>query len=156
MSGVEIVELIEEDTRGFWKPSPGSIYPLLARLHDKGYTTESSTSESGLKRYILTNDGKLFFKKQVQLGRHFMTKLEYLVPMFIGGFHLNTQYEHLRVADDAAKRLAKIFIDTRTTIRANLTPHDADKIAAILTDCADQLEIFIQQITENTSTQTND
>ena len=152
MSGVEIVELIEEDTRGFWKPSPGSIYPLLARLHDKGYTTESSTSESGLKRYILTDEGKLFFKKQVQLGRNFMTKLEYLVPMFIGGFHLNTQYQHLRVADDAAKRLAKIFIDTRTTIRDNLTPHDADKIAAILTDCADQLEIFIQNITENAST----
>jgi DNA-binding PadR family transcriptional regulator len=148
MSGVEIVELIEEDTRGFWKPSPGSIYPLLARLHDKGYTTESSTSDSGLKRYILTDEGELFFKKQVQLGRNFMTKLKYLVPMFIGGFHLNTRYEHLRVADDAVKKLAKIYIDVRTTIRDDLTLHDAEKIAAIINDCADQLEIFAQRIKE--------
>ena len=63
MSGVEIVEEIEQETRGFWKPSPGSIYPLLARLQDKGYTNELSTGESGLKRYVLTDEGKTFFQK---------------------------------------------------------------------------------------------
>ena len=152
MSGAEIVEVIEQETRGFWKPSPGSIYPLLAKLQEKGCTTESSTGEIGLKRYTLTDEGKIFFEKQVQLGHKFLTKLEYLVPIFLGGFHFNSNHEHLRVAGDAAKRLVKIFIDARTTIRDNLTPQDAAKIAAILNDCADQLEILTQRITENEST----
>ena len=30
MSGSEIVEVIENETAGRWKPSSGSIYPLLA------------------------------------------------------------------------------------------------------------------------------
>ena len=150
MSGAEIVEVIEQETRGFWKPSSGSIYPLLARLQERGCTTESSIGESGLKRYILTDEGKTFFKKQVQLGHKFLTKLEYLVPILLGGFHFNANHEHLRVTGDAAKRLAKIFIDARTTIPDNLTPQDAERIAAILNDCADQLESFTRtrRITE--------
>jgi DNA-binding PadR family transcriptional regulator len=148
MSGTEIVDVIEHETRGFWKPSSGSIYPLLARLQEKGYTIESSTEEGGLKRYTLTEEGKAFFEKQVQLGHKFLTKLEYLVPIFLGGFHFNANHEHMRVAGDAVKRLVKIFIDARTTIRNDLTPQDANKIAAILNDCADQLEILTQRITE--------
>jgi DNA-binding PadR family transcriptional regulator len=151
MSGAEIVVVIEHETRGFWKPSSGSIYPLLARLHKKGYTIESSPEESGLKRYTLTAEGKAFFEKQVQLGHKFLTKLEYLVPLFFGGFHVNANHAHMRVAGDAVKRLAKIFIDARMTIRDKLTPQDADKIAAILNDCADQLEVLTQRITENDS-----
>lgn len=148
MSGAEIIEVIEHETRGFWKPSSGSIYPLLGRLQEKGCTIESSAEESGLKRYTLTDEGNAFYEKQVQLGHKFLTKLEYLVPIFLGGFHFNANHEHMRVAGDAAKRLAKIFIDARTTIRDNLTPQDAETIAEILNDCADQLEILTQRITE--------
>jgi DNA-binding PadR family transcriptional regulator len=148
MSGAEIVEVIEQETRGFWKPSPGSIYPLLARLQNKGYTNESSARESGMKQYILTNDGKVFFEKQVKLGHRFLTKLEYLVPILLGGFHLNTSHEHMRIPGEAAKRLAKVFIDARTTIQDRLTPQDAEKIANILNNCAEQLENIAQRIKE--------
>ena len=151
MSGTEIVEVIEHETRGFWKPSPGSIYPLLARLQEKGYTIESSLEESGLKRYTLTDEGKAFFKNQVQLGHKFLTKLEYLIPIFLEGFHFTANHENMRIVGAAAKRLAKIFIDTRTTIRDNITSQDADKIAAILNDCADQLKHLTQRITEKES-----
>jgi DNA-binding PadR family transcriptional regulator len=151
MSGAEIVEIIEHETRGFWKPSSGSIYPLLARLQEKGYTIESSIEEIGLKRYSLTDKGNAFFKNQVQLGHRFLTKLEYLVPIFLGGFHFTANHEHMRIVGDAAKRLAKIFIDARTTIRDNITPQYADKIAAILNACADQLEHLTQRITDKES-----
>ena len=43
MSGSEIVGKIERETGGKWKPSPGSIYPLLGGLQEKGFTQESST-----------------------------------------------------------------------------------------------------------------
>jgi DNA-binding PadR family transcriptional regulator len=148
MSGAEIVEEIEQETSGFWKPSPGSIYPLLARLQDKGYTYESLLGEGGMKRYILTDEGTAFFKRQVVFGHKFLTKLEYLVPILLGGFHFNTNHEHLRVVGESAKRLVKIFIDARATIKDSLTQQDAEHIAHILNNCAKQLENIAQSIKE--------
>ncbi|MFX0203827.1 MAG: PadR family transcriptional regulator, partial [Candidatus Hodarchaeota archaeon] len=69
MSGAEIVEEIERETDRGWKPSPGSIYPLLASLQDKGYTDELPTGESGMKQYALTDEGKTFFEEQVKFGQ---------------------------------------------------------------------------------------
>ncbi|MEM7481808.1 MAG: PadR family transcriptional regulator [Acidobacteriota bacterium] len=34
--GTELMRLIESATGGTWKPSPGSLYPLLKRLEDEG------------------------------------------------------------------------------------------------------------------------
>ena len=63
MSGAEIIREIEEDTSKRWKPSPGSIYPLLSWLLDSGYTRELSDSEAGVRRYELTEEGKKFFEE---------------------------------------------------------------------------------------------
>jgi len=35
-NGVEIMNEIEAATRGWWRPSPGSIYPLLGQLEKEG------------------------------------------------------------------------------------------------------------------------
>ena len=35
-NGAEIVDEIERMTQGWWRPSPGSIYPLLAELQQEG------------------------------------------------------------------------------------------------------------------------
>ena len=48
MSGIEITEKIEEFTN--WRPSPGSVYPLLASLEEKGFidnTLVAYTSDHG-------------------------------------------------------------------------------------------------------------
>ena len=58
MSGSELMEEIEKHTGGHWKPSPGSIYPLLSWLQDNGYIKELP-SENGLKRYELTQEQAL-------------------------------------------------------------------------------------------------
>ena len=62
MSGAEIVGEIEKQT-GSWKPSPGSIYPLLSSLYKKGFTKELPKDEQGFKRYSFTDEGKKFFEK---------------------------------------------------------------------------------------------
>ena len=54
MSGSEIIEEIKRETNGKWVPSPGSIYPLLAWMQDKGYTKKLAVEEGGIKRYTLT------------------------------------------------------------------------------------------------------
>ncbi|MCS7136732.1 MAG: PadR family transcriptional regulator, partial [Aigarchaeota archaeon] len=40
MSGSEIMSEVERRTNGCWRPSPGSVYPLLAWLQDNGYVRE--------------------------------------------------------------------------------------------------------------------
>ena len=66
MSGAEIMREIEDDTSKRWKPSPGSIYPLLSWLLDSGYTQELSDTEAGVRRYELTQEGKKFFEEDEQ------------------------------------------------------------------------------------------
>jgi len=36
-TGAQIMDSIEEMSQGWWRPSPGSIYPLLAELEKEGY-----------------------------------------------------------------------------------------------------------------------
>jgi DNA-binding PadR family transcriptional regulator len=66
MSGAEIMREIEDNTSMRWKPSPGSVYPLLSWLLDSGYTRELSDSEAGVRRYELTEEGKKFFEEDKQ------------------------------------------------------------------------------------------
>jgi DNA-binding PadR family transcriptional regulator len=147
MSGAEIVEVIERETGGKWKPSPGSIYPLLAWLQNKGYTSESSTVESGMKRYILTDKGKEFFEEQVKFGQEFLEKLEWLAPMLIGGFHFGTNHENLLYAKESAKKLLETFIEFQA-IKDNLTKQDVEEIVKILNYSDKQLKKIAQRIKE--------
>jgi DNA-binding PadR family transcriptional regulator len=55
MHGYELITALEDRSGGRWKPSPGSIYPALTRLEQRGFVT--STEEDGKRRYELTDAG---------------------------------------------------------------------------------------------------
>jgi len=48
-NGVELMDGVEALTRGWWRPSPGSIYPLLERM-----TAEGTLNKRADGRYELT------------------------------------------------------------------------------------------------------
>jgi DNA-binding PadR family transcriptional regulator len=148
MSGTEIVQKIERETDGKWKPSPGSIYPLLAALKEKGYTSESLIGESGMKKYVLTDEGRAFFEEQVKYGQKFMKKLEFLAPMLVGGFHFGINHGNLCEVRGSAKKVVKTFIDLRTAMKDTLSKEDAEEISNILNDCAKKLEKITRRIKE--------
>jgi DNA-binding PadR family transcriptional regulator len=54
--GYEIIGEISERSRGFWTPSPGSIYPTLQLLADEGLVT--SREDSGKRLFELTEEGR--------------------------------------------------------------------------------------------------
>ena len=56
MSGSEIVDKIEEYTD--WRPSPGSIYPLLSHMQEVGLIKPHENQDSTLKRFELTQMGR--------------------------------------------------------------------------------------------------
>jgi DNA-binding PadR family transcriptional regulator len=145
MSGTEIVGKIGQETGGKWKPSPGSIYPLLSGLEEQGFTHGSSPVEGGMKRYSLTEDGKEFFKKQVLLGQKFMEKMEYLAPMFIGGFDFGINQENLLCAKESAKRVLRTFIELDAK-KETLTKENSIEIARILDNSNTQLRKIIERI----------
>ena len=148
MSGAEIVEVIEKETGGRWKPSSGSIYPLLARLHDTDYTAELASEETGMKRYILTAKGKAFLEKQVNFGQKLLDKLEFLVPLLISGFQFDPNDEKiLSGTREPAKRVVRSLLNLRPAKR-QLTEQDAKEIERILNKCADELEEIVKRIDE--------
>jgi len=58
MTGAEIIDNIEAMTLGWWKPSPGSIYPLLKNLSEEGLVNRDEKN-----RYFLTDKGKKALKE---------------------------------------------------------------------------------------------
>ena len=56
MSGSEIMDQIFEYTD--YRPSPGSVYPLLAQLQEEGLVEQSPDEDPSLKRYRLTDAGR--------------------------------------------------------------------------------------------------
>jgi DNA-binding PadR family transcriptional regulator len=84
MSGSELMNEIENRTHRHWKPSPGSIYPLLSWLQDKGYSKEVQGQEPGIKRYELTDEGKTFLEEHIKRGREIRKKRAFFFPPFMG------------------------------------------------------------------------
>lgn len=56
--GYELIRALEERFRGFYSPSPGSVYPTLQLLEDLGYVTV--TQRDGKKIYTITDEGRKF------------------------------------------------------------------------------------------------
>jgi DNA-binding PadR family transcriptional regulator len=60
--GYEIISEIAERSSGFWRPSPGSIYPTLQLLADEGLVV--SRDEGGKKLFELTDEGRAAAARQ--------------------------------------------------------------------------------------------
>ena len=83
-AGSEIMCEIENKTEGHWKPSPGSIYPLLAWLQEKGYAKEIEDQEPGMKRYTLTDQGKALLAEHGKRRKELREKFCAFRPPFHG------------------------------------------------------------------------
>jgi DNA-binding PadR family transcriptional regulator len=62
MHGYELIQYFEQKSYGFWRPSSGSIYPILQSLEDQELV--KSHDENGKKVYGLTEAGKEKLKKE--------------------------------------------------------------------------------------------
>jgi DNA-binding PadR family transcriptional regulator len=69
-NGYQLIQEIERRTGGFWKPSPGSVYPALQQLEDEGLVR---AHESDSRRsYSLTDEGRTYVEgNREELGDPF-------------------------------------------------------------------------------------
>ena len=139
MSGAEIIREIEEDTSRRWKPSPGSVYPLLSWLLDSGYTKELADSEAGVRRYELTDEGKKFFEEdkhrrdQDKGARFFGQQFEeWDGPMPEEARELVDSWRKMRRADRALRRkLRDDYSDSLVTEAKKLMDDFVEKISLL-------------------------
>ena len=56
MHGYELITEMEQRSDGRWRPSPGSMYPALSRMEERGLLT--SELVDGKKQFTLTENGR--------------------------------------------------------------------------------------------------
>lgn len=56
LNGYQIMQELEQRSRGSWRPSPGAVYPALQQLEDEGLV--QAESSSGGRIYSLTDAGR--------------------------------------------------------------------------------------------------
>lgn len=64
--GYELIKVLEERYAGFYRPSPGSVYPTLQLLEDEGSVT--SESVEGKRVYTITDAGRRLLEEHQQRG----------------------------------------------------------------------------------------
>jgi DNA-binding PadR family transcriptional regulator len=148
MSGSELMGEIEKQTNGRWKPSPGSIYPLLALLQDKGYIKEADGQEAGIKRYTLTEQGKAFFEEHVKKREELRKRFKHFGPgpRFMGPMWFEFYPEEAKELLKATKDLAIALWDLRDRLRREYSEKAAEEAKKALEEAAKKIEDITKKL----------
>jgi|YelNatPaOPRAMG01_1025707.scaffolds.fasta_scaffold38252_1 DNA-binding PadR family transcriptional regulator len=140
LSGSEIMNEIERRTNGCWKPSPGSVYPLLAWLQDNGYIREVPAEESGVKRYTLTDKGKKLLEEQRKVRVQFRMGRKLFVPPLLGSLWLRIPPEEAEEVREAFRRLFKAFFSLGMSLEEHFSEQAIKETLKVLKETAQRLE----------------
>ena len=150
-SGSEIMSEIEKRTDGHWKPSPGSIYPLLAWLQDKGYAKEVPEQEAGIKRYTLTDQGKAFLQEHIKRKEELRERFGFLTPPFpVSPFPglpwFNFYPEKTREILEAGKRLVTAGWNLLDSLREKYSEEVATEAREVIEQAAEKLDAIAKKL----------
>ncbi len=140
LSGSEIMNKIEKRTNGCWKPSPGSVYPLLAWLQDNSYIKEALTQESGIKRYALTDKGKGLLEEQRKIKTQFRRGRKFFAPPFFSALWFRLPPEKAGELRDTVRRLVKAFFTVGLSLEEKFSEQTVNEVLSVLNETADKLE----------------
>lgn len=139
--GYELIKALETRTGGFYKPSPGVVYPALTFLEDVGYATVDL--EGNKKRYQLSEAGRAYLdqhrarlEQMVARLQHVARKMDFMRRAMSG--------QPQRDVDEggwapelvqARGRLKQILM-----MRSGAPADEQRRIAAILERAVDEIE----------------
>lgn len=99
--GIHIIEEIEKRSMGFWRPSPGTIYPYLKELQSEGLISKDIDGY-----YALTEKGTEFVKSRFgeSYARHINTEERCMDEMegcieLLGETQLNSMDQYRRLLE---------------------------------------------------------
>jgi DNA-binding PadR family transcriptional regulator len=140
MSGSEIIDEIEKRTNGRWKPSPGSIYPLLAWLQDNVYVKEIVAEEGGMKRYALTDKGKALLEQERKIKEKLQKEAKLLPPPFLGALWFRIPPEKTVKLRESMNRVVCSFFELAGNLQENFSEQVIGEIQKVLDETAAKLE----------------
>jgi DNA-binding PadR family transcriptional regulator len=140
MSGSQIAEVLEQRSKGEWRPSPGSLYPLLSSLEEEGLIREVRT-EGRSKIYGLSEGGielhKAMFKNKERVEDktrlHRLLWLQLLDPVDRAHFHMSgikmALHQLLEISDELTPSQKR-----KLAVRAQKAQHAIDTLLTKLDD----------------------
>jgi DNA-binding PadR family transcriptional regulator len=154
MSGSEIINEIEARTNGRWKPSPGSVYPLLSWLQDNGHVKELPSDQSGMKRYELTDKGKVLLEQQRKVMEEqekmideqkknylrFRKEGRFLGPPFVRAPWFHLPAEKTGEMRESMRNLVKTFFKLGKNLEAHFSEQALNDVRKVLDETAEKLE----------------
>lgn len=140
LSGSEIMNEIEKRTSGGWRPSPGSVYPLLAWLQDNGYIREVPAEETGIKRYTLTDKGTQLLEEQRKLKVQFGKGRKFFAPPFYGALWLRIPAAEAEELRSVMNRFLKAFLGLGASLEEKFSEQTIKEALKILNETAQKLE----------------
>lgn len=142
-SGSELIENFEKNSGGVWKPSPGSIYPLLAHLQSNGCLRELP-AENGIKRYELNERGKSLLEEQKKLSNELQ---EILGIQYIAlEDFLKAKGEETLAFQESYKHGNKVWYQLSKALQENYSKEALDDLKKVLDESSAKFERIIKKI----------
>ncbi|MCX6777355.1 MAG: PadR family transcriptional regulator [Candidatus Micrarchaeota archaeon] len=90
-SGMDIMEFVKSATNGMWSPSPGAIYPLLARMEEEGLI-RAALSAGGKGRRSIMYTATAAGKRKLETGKKRMFRnsemmMRIMMPLMMRVMH---------------------------------------------------------------------
>lgn len=139
MSGSELMSQIEKQTGGNWKPSPGSIYPLLSWLQDNSCIKELPT-ENGLKRYEITQSGKELLEEQAKIREKFSHNGGLFASPLFDRLFGNASKEKTNQMHDSMKRLFISTMKLSKSLKNKYSDKELDEALKVLDEASAKLD----------------
>jgi len=139
MSGSELMEEMERRTS--WRPSPGSIYPLLAKLRDGGFIEEVEAEEVGLRRFALTEKGKELLNQYEREREVFGKKFHSIRRMWLRIYR--------EMDEELYESSLKLFEAVEAIIpylKGEEVKESTEKVRSILTKTTEDIKTLISEL----------
>lgn len=156
LSGYELMKRIEEET-GFWRPSPGSIYPLLAALEERELVRHRPDGDK--KIYSLTAKGEEALAKAQEARAEALEGLRRSIQLLAGIFGedlaegLTEPLGAGRLGATAAppalrERLARLRALIRRILSKELRDEEIKGIEQVLDEAIEELRAYAKPESE--------
>jgi DNA-binding PadR family transcriptional regulator len=134
-NGYQLMQEIESRSNGVWRPSPGSMYPVLQQLEDEGLVTPDGPE--GRRVFQLTDAGRAYVEEHAdELGSPWdaasdsvdvgARDLHHLSMQVLLAARQVAQMGSVRQVDDAEK----VLVDTRRRLYRILAEDTDDEATA--------------------------
>ncbi len=127
MHGYEVMKALEEESKGYYRPSPGSVYPTLQMLGDEGYVTVEE--QEGKKIYTITDEGVAYLGDNEDVVDDVFDRVEHFTDRFFGG--------DMRALSRSFSKLAQFTFDQ--AFQWGAEPEDLARMNEILEKAVDDM-----------------